>query len=212
MNIFHRCVTAVTASLMVASPVAPIVSAEPVPLTNEKVSVSEKESLLTPEERASFESMEKYIDVENTTFDYSHAKSNSSIDSAVLDEYSAALLSQGWDIDADSSDLVLLQEEATRIEPALTQLRAACEGRNGFQITPPAVLLNSCSATAVQNAYTAGAGAAGLAAFITSETGVGPVIAGGIAGLLAVSSGLVGLCNSWGHGVKIFVGGGCWSQ
>ena len=64
----------------------------------------------------------------------------------------------------------------------------------------------------MQNAYTAGAGVAGLAAFITAETGVGPVIAGGIAGLLAVSSGLVGLCNSWGHGVKIFVGGGCWSQ
>ena len=42
--------------------------------------------------------------------------------------------------------------------------------------------------------------------------GVGAVLAGAIAGVLAAESGILGICGSWNRGIRLFPGGVCWSQ
>lgn len=167
---------------------------------------------LTEEQKVSFQALEAYLLQQDRTLDYERAMKDPAIPQEVLDDFAAGLETQGWEIKASPSDLARIQEKAIAIAPAMANLRAACGGRNGLQPLPPAVLLNSCAASAVQNAYASGAGAAAIAAIITAQTGAGPLLAGTIAGILTISSGLIGLCNSWGQGVKIFATGGCWSQ
>ncbi|QTH60493.1 hypothetical protein J5O04_05110 [Corynebacterium hindlerae] len=158
------------------------------------------------------EQLEPYVSTKSKELDFESAKSNPLVDNNILSEYSAALVSQGWNVKASESDLITIQSQASEVLPTMTALRNSCEGRNGFEAIPPAILLDSCAATAVQNAYNSGAGVAAIAALLTAQTGVGPLLAGAIAGALATQSGIVGLCNSWGHGVKLFPGGACWSQ
>lgn len=40
---------------------------------------------------------------------------------------------------------------------------------------------------------------------ISSATGAGAVVSGTIAATLAVYSGLYGMCNSWGRGIKLII-------
>lgn len=174
--------------------------------------LSAEKGELTPAQEESFQALESHLYANEKRFDLTNAKSDLRIEPEMAVEFAAGLLIQGWEVDgAESGDPALI-EATERLEPHLEQVRSACAGKNGFQALPPAVLLNSCAASAVQNAYASGAGIAGIAAVITAETGVGAVVAGTIAGILAASSGLVGLCNSWGRGVKVFATGGCWSQ
>ncbi|WP_156801782.1 hypothetical protein, partial [Corynebacterium mastitidis] len=162
-----------------------------------------QESGLDERQEASFRSIEKYLDKDSSSFDFSKAQEDPSIDEETLEDFSVGLISQGWNVQASESTLSDLNDKSEELYPHTVALRAACEGRNGFQKFPPAILLSSCAASAVQNAYAAGAGVAGIAAVLTAETGVGPALAGTIAGILAINSGIIGLCNSWGHGVKI---------
>ncbi|WP_211208172.1 hypothetical protein, partial [Corynebacterium mastitidis] len=174
--------------------------------------VEAQESGLSEVQEVSLRGIEKYLDQDDSSFDFAKAQEDPSIDDKTLEDFSAGLLTQGWDVRASDAALLELNKKSDEISPHLTSLRSACEGRNGVQKFPPAVLLNSCTASAVQNALGAGAGVAGIAAIITAETGAGPALAGTIAGVLAINAGVIGLCNSWGHGVKIFSGGVCWSQ
>ena len=193
-------------ALAVALSVSALGISSPTTVTAKPIDVAEAQMLfaedsnLTVAEEASFRAMDRYVDFEHARFD-----------SGVLNEFSGTLLAQGWNVDADESDLAILEREADAIEPAI-QFYDACQGRNGFQKLPPGVLLNSCAASALQNAYAAGAGVAALAALITAETGVGGVLAGAIAGVLAAESGILGICGSWNRGIRLFPGGICWSQ
>jgi len=63
---------------------------------------------------------------------------------------------------------------------------AAGLGRNGVET--PTALMDSCASEAVQNAL----------------NGVGAAVAGAIAAFLWAQGGLIGVCNSWGTGVRMF--------
>ena len=204
-------------ALAVALSVSALGISSPTTVTAKPIDVAEAQMLfaedsnLTVAEEASFRAMDRYVDFEHARFDYRAAQSDPDVDSGVLNEFSGTLLAQGWNVDADESDLAILEREADAIEPAI-QFYDACLGRNGFQKLPPGILLNSCAASALQNAYAAGAGVAALAALITAETGVGGFLAGAIAGGLAAESGILGICGSWNRGIRLFPGGICWSQ
>lgn len=158
------------------------------------------------------EKLEPYVNTTDHSLNYDGAKNEVGADPQILDEYAAALISQGWVVEAHESDIQSLRVKAEEMKPVTTALRAGCEGRNGYEGFPPAILLNSCSAEAVEKALAGGIGVAGLAGTITAETGVGPVAAAAVAAVLAVQASLVGICNSWKHGIKIFLNGTCWSQ
>ena len=171
-----------------------------------------EKSNLTAEEKASFEALEKFVNEKEKTLDYKGAKADARIDDNVLKEYAGGLQASGWKVESVESDTQAVQESANRLAPTVETLEDSCKGENGFQLLPPAVLLDSCAASALQNAYAAGAGSAGLAALITAETGAGPILAGAVAAVLTLQSGIYGICNSWGNGIKIFPLGLCWSQ
>lgn len=114
------------------------------------------------------EQLEPYVFTKSKELDFESAKSNPLVDNNILSEYSAALASQGWAVKASESDLIAIQSQASEVLPTMTALRNSCEGRNGFEAVPPAILLDSCAATAVQNAYSSGAGVAAIAALLTA--------------------------------------------
>lgn len=89
---------------------------------------------------------------------------------------------------------------------------SSCAGVNG--VAGQQVFLDSCNAGALSSSMAAGAGVATLTAIITAATGAGLIVAGSIAGGLALASSLTSLCNSWGRGIFINVGTPpfCWSQ
>lgn len=178
--------------------------------------VDSKEALeksnLSPEEKASFEALDKFVDQKAKTLDYKGAKADAKIDDNVLKDYAAGLQASGWKVESVGSDAQAIQESADQLAPTVENLEASCNGKNGVQSFPPAVLLDSCAATALQNAYVVGAGVSGLAGIITSETGAGAVIGGTIAAALTAASGLVGMCNAWDKGVKLYTTAICRSQ
>lgn len=178
--------------------------------------VDSKEALeksnLSPEEKASFEALDKFVDQKEKTLDYKGAKADAKIDDNVLKDYAAGLQASGWKVESVGSDAQAIQESADQLAPTAEKLEASCKGKNGFQKAPPAILLNSCAASELQQAYQAGANGAKLAALITSETGAGAAIAGAVGTALTIGSGVVGMCNAWDSGIKIYPGGICWAQ
>ncbi|QPK79562.1 hypothetical protein G7Y31_02295 [Corynebacterium lizhenjunii] len=209
---FRKCLMTivVSATVFILGPLA--VPAGAGPADKNRGTAIGIEDLSAWETEATFEALERYVHLGHDIFDYSGASRDPMVEEELLEEYAAVLMVEGWQIQGTASELVGLTEKAELHEQASIAFRAACGGRNGFQAAPPAVLLDSCAATALQNAYAAGSGVAGLAALITSYTGAGPLIAGSIASMMVIASGLVGVCNSWGRGIKVFATGGCWSQ
>ena len=88
---------------------------------------------------------------------------------------------------------------------AIAAAKAKCAGVNNYSVQwfGDQLKINSCVVQNVIGALTAGAGAAGIAAIILAETGIGGAAAGVIAGLLAIGAGVLTSCASSGRGVII---------
>ena len=154
---------------------------------------------------------------DNLVLDYGAASADPAVKRATLDDFAVGLIAGGGSVVGAGSVANQLAKAAERLSANLDAAILACEGRNGWRNFWPTIFLDSCNSNALAAAMAAGAGVAALAALITAATGAGPVVAGTIAAALGIYSALVALCNSWGHGIQIFVNplGGtpvCWSQ
>jgi hypothetical protein len=87
----------------------------------------------------------------------------------------------------------------------LAAAKAKCYGVNNYSVQwfGDQLKINSCVTSAVIGALSAGAGVAGIVAVITSETGIGGIAAGLIAGILAIGAGVLATCGSRGNGTII---------
>lgn len=79
----------------------------------------------------------------------------------------------------------------------------ACTGRNSLDYTGIQLnaYLNSCNSARLLGMVNQGAGVAVIAAAVTGWTGVGGVAAGTIAGVFAISGGLITTCSARGRGM-----------
>jgi len=96
----------------------------------------------------------------------------------------------------DDRDSVLQRVEALDLTPL------ACVGRNGFEA--PTFLLDSCNANLLSGMMNSGAGVVAIAGVLSGWTGASAAACAVLAGFLSVQGGLVGVCNSWGTGVRMF--------
>lgn len=145
-------------------------------------------------------------------FDFAAAKSDPDIDMEILQEFSVGYEAGGGSLNISDEDRQAAMAQSGLETEDITAL-ASCNGTNGH--TAGTLLLDSCNADVVSGLLTAGAGIATIAAAITAATGVGAVVAGTIAGILAVYSGLTTICNAWDNGIYIFYSNtppACWSQ
>lgn len=154
---------------------------------------------------------------DDLALDYAAASTDPSVKRATLDDFAVGLIAGGGSVVGAGPAADRLAAAAEQISASLDSAILACAGRNGFRNFWPTVFLDSCNASALSNILNIGAGIATIVGFLTAATGIGAAAAGIIAAALAIYSSLISLCNSWGHGVQIFVNpfGGipvCWSQ
>lgn len=218
---YPKLLTSGMTALLLATVFPVVGTAEPTTTTSEGPATEQALSYpidpqLTKQEREFVENMEilsAYTDEESASFDYEKAQKESRISETQLNEYAGTLLAFGWKVNASATDSEALQNQANSV-PLPTSYRGACEGSNGFVLNPPHLLLNSCVADRLSAMQEAGASTTELAAAAAALTGLelpaaALAILGGVMGL---QSSLSSLCNSWGHGIKLYPGGICWSQ
>lgn len=90
-----------------------------------------------------------------------------------------------------------------RILAAAAAAPRACAGRNSLDYTGIQLnaYLNSCNSARLLGMVNQGAGVAVIAAAVTGWTGVRGVTAGAIAGVFAISGGLITTCSARGRGM-----------
>lgn len=146
-------------------------------------------------------------------FDFAAAKSDPDTDLEVLQEFSVGYEIGGGTLTnvTDEDRQAMMTQSALQAED-ITAL-ASCNGANGHAVGT--LSLDSCNASALSGLLAVGAGVAAVAGLITAATGVGAVVAGSIAAVLTIYSGLTTICNAWGNGIHIFYTNTppmCWSQ
>ncbi|WP_144413480.1 hypothetical protein [Corynebacterium epidermidicanis] len=118
----------------------------------------------------------------------------------------------GWSITTANEEQLSRVSTRAATRTSTIQPFSNCNGRNGFQPMPPAALLDSCASSALQNSIAAGATVVELAGLLSSYTGISLAVATPIAIGLAAQASLMGVCGSWGNGIRLFSNGMCWSQ
>lgn len=95
------------------------------------------------------------------------------------------------------------QAAVARTAAIVTASKARCVGKTNYSVQwfGDQLKLNTCDVSRIIAALSIGAGAAGITAIVLSETGVGGIAAGVIAGLLAIGAGALQWCSSDGTGV-----------
>ncbi|MFD7022104.1 hypothetical protein [Promicromonospora sukumoe] len=150
--------------------------------------------------------------------DYGTAVVDGRINRATLKDFAIGIVAGGGSVTGAGNDAQAIDSGASDLVAHVGGDGAAtlaCEGRNGFASVPPTIYLSSCNASALSSAMAAGAAIATIAALIISWTGAGAAVAGVIAAALGLYSSIYALCNSWGHGIRIYVVTSfpvCWSQ
>lgn len=127
-------------------------------------------------------------------------------------ELASVLEAFGWSIQSTNPEYLENVSVKSSAQAGIVQPFSNCNGKNGSQLVPPAILLDSCAASALQNAITGGATAVELAGTLTAITGVSLALATPIAIGLVAQASLIGICGSWGNGIRLFPNGMCWSQ
>ena len=155
---------------------------------------------------------------EDLQLDYAAAVADGQIDKTTLKDFAIGIVAGGGSVSHAGPDAQAIESAASRLVAQVGGDGAAilaCEGRNGWASVPPTIYLSSCNASALSSAMAAGAAIATIAALIISWTGAGAAVAGVIAAALGLYSSIYALCNSWGHGIRIYVVTTfpvCWSQ
>ncbi|GAA2218836.1 hypothetical protein GCM10010413_06050 [Promicromonospora sukumoe] len=150
--------------------------------------------------------------------DYGTAVADDQINRATLKDFAIGIVAGGGSVTGAGTDAQAIDSGASDLVAHVGGDGAAalaCEGRNGFASVPPTIYLSSCNASALSSAMAAGAAIATIGALIISWTGAGAAVAGVIAAALGLYSSIYALCNSWGHGIRIYVVTSfpvCWSQ
>lgn len=156
--------------------------------------------------------LDRYTYPDTKVFDLDGALAQDEELEAEAFELASVLEAFGWDIHSTNPEYLGNVSTQASAQANLVRPFSNCNGRNGAQLVPPAILLNSCAASALQNAITGGASAVELAGTLTAVTGVSLALATPIAIGLAAQASLIGICGSWGNGIRLFPNGMCWSQ
>lgn len=150
--------------------------------------------------------------------DYASAFADDQISRTTLDEFAIGIAAGGGTVIGAGAASQKIESNASRLTDHVESddaVTLACEGRNGWAAVPPTIYLSSCNAAALSSALAAGAAIATITALIISWTGAGAAVAGVVAAALALYSSVYAICNSWGHGIRIYVVTTlpvCWSQ
>jgi hypothetical protein len=150
--------------------------------------------------------------------DYTSAAADAQVSRATLNDFAIGIVAGGGSVTGPATNVRTIESAAAHLAAEIegdSATALACEGRNGWASVPPTIYLSSCNASALSAALAAGAAVATIAALIVSWTGAGAAVAGAIAAALALYSSIYALCNSWGHGIRIYVVTTlpvCWSQ
>jgi hypothetical protein len=137
------------------------------------------------------------VDEASETFDGARAES-SGADPRIVEDFAA-----GWSASGNRSVNVAVDQQRVEEIRALLPKARTCTGKNssdytGLQLN---LYLNSCNSAKILGLVSGGAGIATIAAVVTSATGVGGVVAGTIAGTLAIMSGALTTCTANGRGM-----------
>lgn len=126
-------------------------------------------------------------------------------DPSTVQQVAVGVVAGGGSVSGVAVDAASIARTANQLAAVRAASRANCAGQTNYstQWFGHQLKLNSCDANRVIAAMSAGAGVAGLAAIITSETGVGGIAGGVIAGVLAIGAGALGWCAANGTGVII---------
>jgi hypothetical protein len=129
------------------------------------------------------------------------------IDSETVRQVATGIVAGGGIVTGIAVDAASVARTSGAVVVATAASRARCMGRTNYSVQwfGDQLKLNSCDAARVISAMSAGAGVAGLAAIIASDTGVGGIAGGVIAGVLAIGAGLLGSCAANGTGVIVDV-------
>lgn len=145
---------------------------------------------LPPAVELAFESRTVSVDGV-VSFDFSGAL-ESGVPEAVAVDFARGVVTAGG----------VVESAPILIEPFAGASARACSGQNS--ITPQwygnQVQLDSCMTNRVLGALNSGAGAAGIAAILSSAAAPIAAVAGVLAGVLVVMSGAVGICSADGNG------------
>ncbi len=122
-------------------------------------------------------------------------------DPATVEQVAAGITAAGGTV----SGIAVKASDVAAGTAAIAASRASCAGQTSYSIQwfGYQLKLNSCVTNAVIGGLSAGAGAAGIAAIIASETGIGGLAGGLLAGILAIGAGVLGICASSGNGVIV---------
>jgi hypothetical protein len=141
--------------------------------------------------------LDSSIDVRSHVFDGASAARNG-VDAAIVNDFAT-----GW-VAAGNTAIHATVDQSKVESFGLTTLNVqGCAGKNrvdytGLQLN---MYLNSCNSSKIVGMVTAGAGVASIAAVITSWTGAGGAIAGVLAGVVAISAGVLTTCSAKGRGI-----------
>ena len=211
VSTFTASLTALLTALALIMPASPANAgpgqAPSVDVAQTQAAIKAAQAELTP--------VYKYLSAD-LELDYAAASADPSVKRATLDDFSAGLIAGGGKVVGAGPAADRIAKAAERITASLNASILSCEGRNGWRNFWPTVFLDSCNASALSNLMNVGAGVAAIAALLSAATGAGAAVAGAIAAVLALYGSLLSLCNSWGHGVQIFLNPFgtpvCWSQ